>query len=178
MSMVESTFVLLPRFTSLAGSGTFNTLPLDVSSYGGAQFQVFRGAFRVKSGTPAERFTIYFEESLDAETWVLGPSTPAGYDIVESHPTFFSYSFRLRWFRMRVVLTADEPIVTCWAEGLLRGGGSGLWTDPSVGRSPGGEVSARAAMTPIELWQWQQRDRERIQGYQNQYDQVLARLQR
>lgn len=42
MLAIDSTFVLLPRFTTLAGATTFRTLPMAVSAFGGAQFQAWR----------------------------------------------------------------------------------------------------------------------------------------
>lgn len=115
----ESAIVLLPRFTTLVGATTFTTAPLDVSSYGSLQVQVWRGAMRGTSPT----FTMYLEESLDCEQWVVGPAAPTAYVVGASppaEPKFFSYAFRLRWFRVRVVLGGTDPVATCWAEGLLR----------------------------------------------------------
>jgi hypothetical protein len=146
MSMVDSAIVLLPRFTTLVGASSFTTLPVDVSKYGSAQFQLWRGPLR---GTPAA-FLAYLEESLDAEHWVLGPSTPTGYDPATDDPTLtrpklFSYGFRLRWFRIRIELSGTAPGCTCWAEGLLRdgGGGGGAWVSPSV------QASGAATVAPI-----------------------------
>ena len=168
MSMVESAIIFLPRPTTLIGAGSFTTLPLDVSRFGSFQLQLWRGPIR-NGGS----YLAYFEESLDTETWVLGPSTPAGFDpadaVTGGDPTFarpqlFSYAFRLRWFRMRFDLTGigaplAGPMVTTWAEGFLRdGGGGGAWssgapqprlTAASSLVRPGGEVSAaRAAAAP------------------------------
>jgi hypothetical protein len=124
MDTVDASIVFLPRFTTLVsgGSTSFATAPLDVSAFTGAQFQVWRGAVQGGSG---EEFQLYLEESLDGLSWVLGPSTPAAITIPANDPRFFSYSFRLRWFRLRAVVSGS--LVTCWAEGLLRGGGSGAW---------------------------------------------------
>lgn len=125
MESVEATIVFLPRFTTLVGPGTFRTLPLDVSKYSGAQFQLWVGPISAGS------FTVYLEESLDAENWVLGPSTPEGIALTSNQTRFFSYGFRLRWFRLKVVMTGGGgSLATCWAEGLLRGGGGGVWALP------------------------------------------------
>ena len=120
MPAVDSSFVILPRFTTLVGAAVFTTLPMDVSAYGGAQFQIWRGPFRVKTGTPAPSFTVFLEESLDTEEWVLGPDTATSFVIAEADRKFFAYDFRLRWFRLKVLILGDEPIVTCWAEGFFR----------------------------------------------------------
>ncbi len=162
MSAVESAIVLLARPTTLIGATTFTTLPLDVSQFGSVQLQLWRGPIRTVAGlTPPDAPTIkfYLEESLDTETWALGPATPVGYDPADDStggdPTFavpqlFAYAFRLRWFRIRVELTGSAPLVTCWAEGFLRdGGGGGSWTrgvvrppvaQPNIG--PSGAVAA------------------------------------
>lgn len=141
MPAVDSSFVILPRFTTLVGATTFTTLPMDVSSYGGAQFQIWRGPIRTKSGTPAPSFTVYLEESLDTEEWVLGPETSQPFVVGQVDRKFFAYDFRLRWFRLKVLLAGDEPIVTCWAEGLLRGGGGGLWPELGINAGPLGGLA-------------------------------------
>jgi hypothetical protein len=122
----ESTIVLLPRFTTLVGAGTYLTAPLDVSRFGSAQFQVWRGFFTYADESPLlPKFTIYFEESLDGLYWVQGPSAAKPWVIEADKTKLFSYGFRLRWFRLRVAITRESPgpqnvILTCWAEGLLR----------------------------------------------------------
>jgi len=145
MSSVDATIVFFPRFTTLAGAATFTTAPLDVSRFDGAQFQVWLGDMDGVSPVA----TLYFEESLDAQTWVLGPQTPEGFVLDEGLAKFFSYGFRLRWFRVRLVLTGSEVIATCWAEGLLRGGGGGAWVPAPVGAPPGmgGELGGMAGAT-------------------------------
>ena len=145
MPAIDSTFVLLPRFTTLAGATSFTTLPMDVSAFGGAQFQVWRGQFRTKDDSIAKSFKIYLEESLDTQTWVLGPDTPAAIEINEGAIKLFSYDFRLRWFRLRVEIAGNQPIVTCWAEGLLRGGGGGMW---QFGGMPAGNIDVGSRASP------------------------------
>lgn len=133
---MDGKIVFLARPTTLVGaqSGTaeFTTQPLDVSGQGGAQFQVWRGP---SSG----KVLLYLEESLDGVKWVLGPSTPTAYELTADDTKFFSYSFRLRWFRLKaelVVTSVAWPKVTMWAEGLLRGGGAGVWPSAVAGSSP------------------------------------------
>lgn len=166
MAEVDAAIVFLPRFTTLAGATTFTTQPMDVSSYGGVQFQLWRGPFRTKSATPPAKFTTYLEESLDTETWVLGPSAPGPHVVGQGEIKFFSYDFRLRWFRLRIVVEGDEPIVSCWAEGLLRSGGGGVWPMPSG--VPAGEVIDIRGMPQntwnVDNWQaWRMYDEERAQ---------------
>ncbi|MCK6479529.1 MAG: hypothetical protein L6R43_05080 [Planctomycetes bacterium] len=140
METVDATIVFLPRFTTLVGPGEFFTLPLDVSRYAGAQFQVFLG------GLSNGSFTVYLEESLDADTWVLGPATPEGVVLGAGETRFFSYGFRLRWFRLKVkLLGGTDSLATCWAEGLLRGGGGGVWALPKRETPAGSGPTATAA---------------------------------
>jgi hypothetical protein len=144
MSAVDSTVVFLARPTTLVGAWDFMTVPLDVSRFGSVQLQVWRSPMT----DPNAKCRVFFEESLDCESWVLGPSTSAllpGYDPADpatggdptfASPQFFSYAFRLRWFRLRVRTEGSAPIVTCFAEGLLRdGGGGGAWNVPSAARA-------------------------------------------
>jgi hypothetical protein len=136
---VDAGIVFLPRFTTLVGAATFLTAPIDVSQQGGAQFQVWTSAVRVASGSGT--FTLYMEESLDCDSWSLGPN-PTGlgtaFTVLPNTATLFSYDFRLRWFRLKIVLGGTEPMVCCWAEGLLRGGGgAGMWTPPAVAGAAG-----------------------------------------
>ncbi len=120
MPGAESTIVLFPRFTTLIGASeglnTFSSLPLDVSGFGSAQFQVWRGGIK----GPSQEFTLYLEESLDGRTWVLGSSAPRPLEMQSAGTRFLSYAFRLRWFRLRVEFEGPDALVTCWAEGLLR----------------------------------------------------------
>lgn len=133
MSSVDAGIVFLPRFTTLVGQTDFLTAPLDVSRQGGIQFQVWRGPIRTSSGTG--EMNLLLEESFDAVTWALGPSTAQAYTLLEDTPHFFSYSFRLRWFRLKFTLAGTNPMVSCWAEGLLRGGDGGMWGSyaPTIG---------------------------------------------
>ena len=153
MSAVDAGLVFLPRLTSLVGEASFTTAPLDVSRQGGAQFQVWRGPIRVSSGSGS--LLVYLEESFDAQTWSLGATTVTnGLTILENVPHFFSYSFRLRWFRLRFSLSGTNPMVSCWAEGLLRGGGEGMWGfGPAAVPSglPHGAL-AEGAPRPVTPW--------------------------
>jgi hypothetical protein len=54
----------------------------------------------------------------------------------------------LRWFRLKVVLAGEDPVVSCWAEGLLRGGDGGMWGVP--GLSPGGAAGTVLPLGPGE----------------------------
>jgi len=138
MSAVDASIVLLSRFTTLVGVDTFHTLPLDVSRYGGAQFQVWS----------AQGMKIRFSESLDTENWTLGPSTPTTFTINPNEVKFFGYTFLLRWFRLEIVVESAAPLVTCWAEGLLRGGGAGAWPEPRTSSGPVVDLRGGAVHPP------------------------------
>ncbi len=116
MPQVQGSIAFLPRFTTLIGTTDFATAPIDVSNLNSVQLQIWRGALR--GTTPM--FAAYVEESLDAENWSQGPSASVGYDPGPGQAKFINYCFQLRWFRVRIHLTGTDPMVTCWAEGLLR----------------------------------------------------------
>ena len=117
MPPIQSTIVFLPRFTTLIGEEEFKTLPLDVSRCGTVQFQIWQKGVHGSGGT----FRVSLEESLDTHTWVLGAASPEIYVIEANETRMFSHTFRLRWFRLNVnLLGTSSPMVTCWAEGILR----------------------------------------------------------
>lgn len=61
---VDASIVFAPPFTTLVGAKTFTTLPLNVSEYARAQFQIWREPIRVKTAGG---------DSRDTETRVHGP---------------------------------------------------------------------------------------------------------
>ena len=79
----------------------------------------FRGEL-LGSAAPAVTFEAYYEEAHEAEAteWEeLNPS-PIGPDGVG----LYNLTFSRRYFRMRIVLTADDDkfcAITCWASGSL-----------------------------------------------------------
>ena len=114
----DAALVLFPKFTSLVSNEaeltSFTSAPLDVSRFGSAQFQLWRGGMQGAGAT----FKAYLEESLDGDTWTTPPGGSGGFDPGQNGSKLFSYSFRLRWFRMRIDFTGE--CVSCWAEGVLR----------------------------------------------------------
>lgn len=123
MAGAESALVLIPRFTSFVGAGEFATAPLDVSGFGSAQIELWRGPL---IGTPGMvTFRAYLEESLDGVSWQPPSASSQAHDPGASSSMVLSQIFSLRWFRVRVVLALNppgsvQPVVTCWAEGMLR----------------------------------------------------------
>lgn len=123
MAGAESALVLIPRFTSFVGEGEFATAPLDVSAFGSAQIELWRGPL-VGSSSGAT-FRAYLEESLDGVSWQPPSLSAQAHDPGPSASLVLSHIFSLRWFRIRVVLAVTppgtgKPVVTCWAEGMLR----------------------------------------------------------
>ena len=114
----DAGLILFPKFTSLVATASnqtsFTTTPIDVSQYGSAQFQFWRGP--IQGSNPL--FAVYLEESLDGDNWSSPSGGSGGYDPGENSSRLFSYAFRFRWFRVRVEFKGE--FVTCWAEGLLR----------------------------------------------------------
>lgn len=131
MSGIESYVVFFPRFTTLAagvGAVSFTSIPLDVSQFGGVQMEAWMGEVLPYGGT--SHFKIYLEESLDGTTWEDEMSTVYEFDQAHTYAgKFFSFGFRLRWFRVRLELT-NINLVTTYVEGIMRAGGGGAreWT--------------------------------------------------
>jgi hypothetical protein len=118
-------FVLIPRFTSYVGEGTYTTLALDVSAYSGAHLEFWRGRLLGAADPmpePYEMFEAHFEEANQADApeadWTgIGAviDEPNANDLV-------SLEFTKRYFRVRIVLvdsTEDRVALTCWAAGNL-----------------------------------------------------------
>jgi hypothetical protein len=156
MASIDSQIVIFPRFTSLAGTGSFASAPIDVSGYGGLQLQVWFGEFINASGE--SHFKVHLEESLDAIVWPDEARFTLDLDVSKTYATtFLSFGFRLRWFRVRVEITGSPDLMaTCWVEGILRAGGGGgrKWvieaapTTPSkftLGQQPSPALPGRAA---------------------------------
>ena len=108
--------VLVPRYTSFLGSGSFTTVPINLEPYSKVTISLWRG-YMPGSGPPTFKF--YFEDSHDAETWT--PFDPSGTDpgANPASPGSVSYDLIRRWFRVRVELTGSNTGVTCWAVGML-----------------------------------------------------------
>lgn len=108
--------VLVPRYTSYIGSGSYTTAPLNLEPYSRVKITVWRGYM---PGTGSPTFKMYFEDSHDAETWTA--FNPSGEDpgANPSTPGIVSCDLIRRWFRVRVELTGTSTGATCWAVGLL-----------------------------------------------------------
>ncbi len=116
--------VMIPRFTTLAGPPAtlfdgFSTIGMDVSEYDGATINIWRGAIVKQSGSPSPAFKVNCEESTDQNTWSACTDTSADTTVSENEEKQFVPVFSKRWFRIRIKLEGDNPIVTCWAVGFL-----------------------------------------------------------
>ena len=113
--------VLMPRFTSYVGPGSYATAPLDVE-----QYEVFDGAFGrgpLVGGAATDPFRVYFEESHDASTWTQCITVPAQPVTTANSTAPLSAQFHKRWFRVRVELLANASgvvAVTLWLAGGMQ----------------------------------------------------------
>ena len=106
--------VLIPRFASYVGPNTFVTVGMDVTDYQKAIMNVWRGAM---TGT-GPTFLISFEESTDQDNWTqCSGGAPA--DPGANTEAQYTITLAKRWFRAKLVLTAADAGVTCWAVGFL-----------------------------------------------------------
>jgi len=106
--------VLLPRYSTYVGAGTFTTIGMEVSDYSKAIVNVWRGA--LTGTTPT--FAVVFEESTDQENWTTCTSGSGG-DPGPSTEAQYQPELNKRWFRIKVTLGGTDPAGTCWAIGFL-----------------------------------------------------------
>jgi len=112
--------VMVPRYTTYVGAGEYATAPLNVEPYHKVALTFWTGPL-VGQAAPVATFSAYLEESHDAVAWVQctvdGISQP--YDDPGA-VALMKIAFKMRWFRIRVVLTADDAdvaAITLWAAG-------------------------------------------------------------
>lgn len=107
MTEVVDRILLVPRYSSLAGAGTFYSAPILVRDYGQANFYFAKVA---ALGSPAALLEVVVEESPDLEIWesIGSPLTLDAPDVRE---------FRFEWIRMRMTVGGADPGVTCWCIG-------------------------------------------------------------
>jgi len=116
--------VMLPRFTSYVGPGSYSTAPMDVTAFDYGEVTFWRGP--LVGGATTDPFLAYLEESHDTLTWTAAtPSLP-----ITAVNTFTRQVLTLtkRWFRVRVVLDDDANGVvalTMWMAGALQARTSG-----------------------------------------------------
>jgi hypothetical protein len=112
--------VMIPKYTCYSGIPTgpsatgFVTQPCDVRAYAGFSLNFWRSPM---FGTGSPGITVWFEESVDEFpdfTAIGGSHTPNASD---ENP--YTGSFTKQWFRIRVILTGDTPVVTCFCAGFF-----------------------------------------------------------
>jgi hypothetical protein len=124
MAGVQVPLVLLPRYTTYAGvtvggdPAFFTTVGMEVTRYASATVSVWRGPI-LGGGSPAPTMSFNFEESTDLSNWTAC-GTSGGTSAPEPNEESTTVvTLRKRWFRLRVLLTGDAPVVNCWAVGFL-----------------------------------------------------------
>ena len=107
--------VLLPRYTTYAGAGTYTTIAMDVTEYQSAIVNVWRGILNGGGSTVA----ISFEESTNQVSWTTCTNGTGGDPGVNTE-TQYTPTLSKRWFRAKVVTTGSEVVsVMLWAVGFL-----------------------------------------------------------
>jgi hypothetical protein len=112
--------VMIPRFTSYLGEGTYTTIPMEVSSFRRATLEFWRGTLVGTAGQTT--FAAHFEQASEADP-------PGGWSAIVSSITtpndsdLLDLEFSKAYFRIRIVLATDDvnnlAAITCWAAGSL-----------------------------------------------------------
>lgn len=115
--------IMIPRFSTYSGEGSFTSAPLDVSGYSKAVLQFWRGPLvgTVSGATPS--FAAVFQQSQvgydDPGSWVDVGSVITSVNTVST----VELDLDRRWFRVKIDLVAslaDLGVgITCWAIGSL-----------------------------------------------------------
>ncbi len=112
--------VMIPRYTGYVAPDVYATVPLNVEDYVSAALTFWRGSL---VGSAGASFSATFQESHDAQTWVLCTVSPSG-QIGPNGIGLYKVTLKRRWFRMRIALTADVvdnvAAISCWAVGSLQ----------------------------------------------------------
>jgi hypothetical protein len=108
--------VMLPRFTTYVGEGSYTTPPMAVEAYSEGIFTFWRGP--LVGGAALDPFKAYLEVSHDANVWAVMGSAITVPDTSSKVQT----PFPRRWFRVRVDLLGDANGVvgiTMWMAGVM-----------------------------------------------------------
>jgi hypothetical protein len=109
--------VMLPRFTSYLGEGSYATVPMPVEAYQNICVTFWRGP--LVGGDATTPFEAFFEVSHDAYTW---ESIHAPIDTVDTSDKL-AMPLTKRWFRVRIELLADGNGVvglSMWMAGVFQ----------------------------------------------------------
>ena len=100
--------VLLGRYTTFAGNGTFYTLPINVVAFGSFEIFAWRGEMEL-----GDSFTLTIEESLDQKNWTSVIAADPG----AQQEARLAADITQPWLRARV--DKDTGAITCYAYGNL-----------------------------------------------------------
>ena len=113
--------VMIPRFTSYVGEGTYTTVPLEISEFEGAAIEFWRGHLAGKA--QGATFAAYLEEAFEASPPTLADWTTLASTTADNASNLYQVAFSQRYFRIRIVLVKDATnglaAITCWAAGTL-----------------------------------------------------------
>ncbi len=105
--------VLFGRYSTLHGTGTFVTLPIDATPYESITLQVWRGEIAAMHS-----FLFVLEESTDQQAWFVLASGDPGQDTEVTYSASLSRS----WIRGKVTqagVSSEIPTVSLRATGDL-----------------------------------------------------------
>ncbi len=106
-------FILIPRFTSYVGAGSYPSVPIELSEYASGAVTLWRGPLL---GTSPD-CEVWFELSRDGTIWSPMPAVP--FDPGDNGTVQCPVTTTNRLFRVRVELTGTNPAVTMWCAGAL-----------------------------------------------------------
>lgn len=102
--------ILIPRYTSFVGLGTFYTTPINVREFCHADVSFWRGN---EFGT-ITTLGVGLEQSPDLTTWTGLASFTTAADDEDCQ----SADLTMEWLRMAVYMTVGtDPAFSCWAVG-------------------------------------------------------------
>ena len=105
--------VLIPRFTSYVGPGSYASVPLELSRYAFGSVTLWRGPLVGSSPT----YRAYLETSRDGVVW--DTVFPIGWDPGANNFEELPVAIMNRLFRIRVLLAGTGAAVTNWCTGSL-----------------------------------------------------------
>jgi hypothetical protein len=107
--------VMVPRYTSFIGPGSYATPPQNVEPYSKLTVTFWRGLMPY-SGT--RTCTFYFEDSHDADAWRILSSGTA--DPGPDGTLCRQVTLTRRWLRVRIEVEGPAGTsVSCWAVGSM-----------------------------------------------------------
>jgi hypothetical protein len=106
--------VLIPRWTSYIGAGTFPTAPIPVAAYSKLVLDFMGGTLPGGVGTAS----FVCRESNDLATWsVCGGSTPTFPGPFSE--TQWQFDITMAWLRFDVQLVGAGAALTCYGQGYF-----------------------------------------------------------